>query len=196
MKRKIALLYCPGIISLFAVISCASTTLTQVWKDENYHGGYFKKILVIGVSANPEIRRFYEDEFVMQLKTRGADAIPSHTIIPSDKVLHKDTVVSKSKVLGVDSVLITQLLEKEKAVSYSPMRSYSDLSGYSSTVRRTVVQGKIFSLETNLFEIKTEKLIWSTRSDTLIDFGSTGDKEIKTLVTVIITNLSDEKLLQ
>jgi hypothetical protein len=43
-----------------------------------------RKMLVIGVSRQPIIRRAFEDEFVAKLKAAGVDAAPSYHSIPED----------------------------------------------------------------------------------------------------------------
>ena len=100
--------------SLMFAVSCSTTTLKTVWKDDNYQGGKLKEVLIIGVAKNQTIRRLFEDEFASQLKDHRLEAIASYTIIPSEGMLDKSTVDSKVKTLGVDTVLVTSLVEKTK----------------------------------------------------------------------------------
>jgi len=39
----------------------------------------------MGISSKPDVRRFFEDEFVRELKARGTSAIASYTVIPAKK---------------------------------------------------------------------------------------------------------------
>ena len=52
---------------------------------------------------------------------------------------------------------------------------------------------EVVSLETNLYETETGKLIWSAFSDTYV--GTASEQEIKSFVEVIIKSLSDNQLI-
>jgi hypothetical protein len=181
------------------VTSCASTTSTTkiktVWRDANYQGGHLKKILVIGVSKKPALRRLFEDEFVGQLKMKGAGAVASYTILPSEQMLNKEVIVSKIEGLEIDAVLITRLIERRKerqSVAAPRHRNYYGHYNYSYNARRTFTN-KYVTLESNIYETESENLIWSAVSDTwVID---PDDETIRSFIKVITDNLSEEKLL-
>jgi len=52
MKTKMIAYVSLVILTLFVFISCATTTLTAVWRGEDYKGPV-KKIAVIGVAKKP-----------------------------------------------------------------------------------------------------------------------------------------------
>jgi len=52
------------IIALVIIAACAPTTLKSVWRDDAYHGGHLKKVLIIGVDRNVTVKALLEDEFV------------------------------------------------------------------------------------------------------------------------------------
>ena len=56
---------------------CSSTQIKSVWKDPSYLGRP-QRVMVIGVFKEPITRRIVEDEFTLQLKTKGLDAISSN----------------------------------------------------------------------------------------------------------------------
>ena len=59
------------------------------------------------------------------------------------------------------------------------------------------MQDEIVVLETNLYEAKTDKLIWSALSDTFVetfDRGSSGEM-IKSFIQVIIKKLSEDRVI-
>lgn len=194
-------------IAALVLNSCASTTLTSVWKDENYRIGNIKKVLIIGFSEKPAVGRFFEDEFKSQMTPLGIEAISSYTVIPDEKLSDKAFLEAQAKDLRVDAVLITRLVDKKTVQSYFPPETtYMGPSGYSTgwptycyncyqaiTRPGYTVENEIVSLETNLYEARTDKLIWSALSDTFAE--SDKDDYIKSFISVILKRLLDDKIL-
>ena len=194
MKQRIYFnLFILTIISLLLVTSCASTKLYSVWRDEGY-SGHIKKVFIIGASPKPVIRRIFEREFVNQLKSHGVDAVASNQVIPSDKMLDKETIVSKIKDLDIDTILITRLAEKKTIT-----RDFSDwygYYGYHSRLHKKVFKEELVSLETNLYEVRTERLIWSASSETVLMEERSIYRNIQSLVKVMVKQLSEEKFIK
>jgi len=194
-------------MAALVLTSCASTTLTSVWKDENYRIGNIKKVLIIVLSEKPAVRRFFEDEFKSQMTLFSMDAVSSYTVIPDEKLSDKEFLAAQTKDLRVDAVLITRLVDKKTIQSYVPPETtYVGPSGYSAgwptynynysqpiTRPGYTVENEMLSLETNLYEARTDKLIWSALSDTYTEGGK--DEYIKSFTSVIIKRLSDDKIL-
>jgi hypothetical protein len=59
------------------------------------------------------------------------------------------------------------------------------------------VQDEIVSLETNLYDSQTDKLIWSALSDTFIGTleGGVDNSSIKSFIQVIINKLSADNMI-
>jgi hypothetical protein len=171
-------------LKLFAVIfiagvltsSCASTKLTTTWVDKDYKGKPFSDFLVIGVSDSVSVRRSFEEKFVEQLTQAGVDAIPSADAvdIQADKKLKKEEILEAVRKNQNDAVIITHLIGVEKKKVYNPPppvlhRGWYD--GYAS-VYGYVHQPGYYStetfvrLETSVYDVKTEKPIWSGQSET------------------------------
>jgi hypothetical protein len=165
------------ILSIAGVItsSCASTKLTHTWVHEDYKGKAFSHFLVIGVSDQKPLRLSFEEKFVEQLKQAGVDAVSSTDSIdiPADKKLEKEEILEAVQRNQNDAVIVTHLVGVEKEEVYNPPSGvrrgyygYYRLSydimhrpGYSTT--QTFVR-----LETNVYDVKTEKPIWSGQSET------------------------------
>ena len=165
-----------AICSCVLIIACASTKLTHTWVDETHRGKLLSNILVIGVTykEKEEVRLWFEDEFATQLRATGIEAISigDAISIPDDLELEKDEILKAVNKFNNDAVIITHLAGKGEKVSYTrPMRlsggqygdhgrahGYVPNTGYSKT--DTTVR-----LVTNLYDVKTEKLIWSGHSE-------------------------------
>ena len=184
---------------VFLIISCAGTELTQKQVDDAYKGKPVSDILVIAITGNEHNRRSYEKKFVAQLKSVGVDAVSSEEAIPmpADLELKKETIIKAVNQYENDAVIITHLIGKEEKDVYTRGGSahrgfygfyhsrYSD-PGYSST--STTVR-----LETNLYDVKTEKLIWSGKSKTWSKDST--DQIINDVINAVINNLQKNKLI-
>jgi len=194
-----------GCLFSFAVlfISCAGTELTQNKIDETaYKGKPVSDILIIAITGNEHNRRSFEKKFVARLKSVGVDAISSEEAIPmpANLELKKETILNAVNQYENDAVIITHLIGKEKKDVYtrggSPhggyygyyrsRYSYAHDPGYSST--STAVR-----LETNLYEVKTEKLIWSGKSDSWS--RDSKDQIINDVIKAVINDLQKNGLI-
>ena len=53
--------------------SCATTKMTDVWKDDNYRGT-IRKVVVIGIFKEPDTRKIFEDDAGRKRKHLGRAA--------------------------------------------------------------------------------------------------------------------------
>jgi hypothetical protein len=165
-----------------------------VWRDDGYQGR-LDKILVMGISDRDTIKRFFEAEFVKELKTRGAVAVEAYTVFPAGEMLTKDTMASKLNDMDIHSVIITRVVEKKTVDTYVPGQMYPHYSrsyGYARSPGYSV-KDEVVVLETSIYDVKNEKLIWSALSDTFVEGSS--DKLIQEFIKLIIDNLAKQNLL-
>ena len=149
MKNRFWLLI--SLVLIFAAASCATTTLTQVWKDPNLKMEPIKKIMVVGIAKDPATRRLFEDDFAQRLAAHGVSVIKSYEVITLEELNDKKGAAEKIRSLGADAVLATRLINKEtvetyypSSYGYAPMGAYGMWGGYygvgySSMMRLPVI---------------------------------------------------------
>jgi hypothetical protein len=202
MKQSSVKWFCYLFSFVFLIISCAGTELTHEQVNEDYKGGPASNILVIAITGNEDSRRSYEREFVAQLESAGVKAISSEDAIPmpADLEMKKETILNAVNQFENDAVIITHLVDKEEKEiytrgghphrgfygSYRSRYSWTHDPGYSSS-------SKTLRLETNLYDVKTEKLIWSGQSKTLSKDSKY--QIINDVIKVVINDLQKNKLL-
>ncbi len=201
MRRKRKLVcFLLSICSLF-VTSCATTTITDSWKDKAYQGNA-QNIVVIMVARTQDLRNMFEGRFVAELRARGNNATQSYKIVPFEQLQDKELVKSRIKSTEADTVLIARLVGSKTIESYVPGAvhgmpiAYSYWGTYYEIVN--VDYGytgdtEVAYIETNLYDVKTEKLIWSAHSKTE---RSKGEQHlINTFIDILIKKLSSDKLI-
>ena len=187
----------------FLFTACAGTKLTDTWVDKAHKGNQLSNILVIGFTfeGNEEVRQKFENSFVKQLIAAGIEAESSMDTIPSppDMELKKDEILDAVKKFNSDGVIITHLVGKDTkhTVTYQhSIHSSSDLFFFyrSAYDRRGYSRSsETVYLETNLYDVKTEKLIWSGQSKTFKP--DSYNQMFNDLVSKVIEDLKKNNLI-
>jgi hypothetical protein len=136
--------------------------------------------MVIAVSNTPAIRRLLEDEFVKELKDYETDAIVSYTALPDQSVANKGAINTKAKEVGVDTVLITKVVGRKTGTKDSLWATYPN---------------EYIDTETNIYDVKSGKLIWTASSETWIRDTASEESQIRAFVKVIVKRLSEQELV-
>jgi hypothetical protein len=184
----------------FLLTSCATTTLTTVWKDEAFHGPV-KKVVVVGAFRRPTARNLFEDEFARQLKAHGVEAIASYTIVPIDELSEKDLLMDRIRETGADAALVTRMVDKKTVESYVPgqvyvvPRHYRRWGTYFDYIYTPgyMVREEYAYAETNIYETNSGDLIWSAMSRTLLS----GEKQdlIRSFVNTMVGRMAGDNLI-
>ncbi len=163
-------------VGLLGLAGCASTSLTNQWKNPSYSGPPIKKVLVVGVTKQPGPRRVFEDEFAAALKAAGVDALPSYTLIKEDGQADESVVRQAVREARADGVLVTRLVKVEQKTQispgyYGPTPAVGFYGWYSSAwvgyyEPPTVYQYDVVTAETSLYGLRADELIWSGTTET------------------------------
>lgn len=161
--------------------------------------------MVLGIAKDPANRKFFEDEFVRELKARGVDAIASYALLPETK--QKDTVAIAEKISeqGSDAVLVTRLVSKQGAQIYVPGTVYRpniyydtwvDYFGYSYQalfMKDAVADDELALLETNVYDAMNKNMIWAGTSET--EMLGSDQITIKATIGAMVSSMAGQKLL-
>ena len=170
--------------------SCSSTKLEKSWADPSFNAATtepFKKVLIFAPLKDAASQRTAEDKIAAQFKEKSA-AVPSYTYLqPSDT---NQTVLDQKLIKdGFDGVISMQLKEVEKSTSYvqgttyGGYHGYRGYYGYGAYSPGYYTEDKTFFVETNLYSIRDNKLLWSgtTSSINPSKFDKTMDEIIYTV---------------
>jgi hypothetical protein len=165
-----------------------STKLEKSWADPTFNTTTtkpFTKVLIIAPLKDASSQRSAEDKIAKQLK-QGV-GVQSYTYLSiADSV--KEVVDAKLLKDGFDGIITMQLKEVEKSTSYVQGTSYGGYGyrgyyGYGSYSPGYYEENKTFMVETNLFSIRENKLLWSGTTSSLnpTSFDKTMDEIIYTI---------------
>jgi hypothetical protein len=168
-----------GGISLVLLLSaCASTRVTDSWKDPAATPFEFKKVVVIAISSDQSVRRLVEDELARQI-TR-AQAVPAYQVLGDDEVRDVSRVRAKLAEAGFDAAVTFRIIGAKDRVSWQPGAfpgPYYSFAGYQAWAWPAVYDpgylrtDTYVSAETNVYSLSDGKLLWSGLSETFNPAG-------------------------
>ena len=187
-----------------------STKLVASWKNPEYSGPRFHRILVLGMSANPGVRADFEDALSKLVARDGVEAIPGNTILlrPEGTQLDLNYLKTQIKEFKIDAVIVSRLVKVETTTTYIPGHAYAvpypyyrSFYGYYGAVYPVVYspdylrQDKTVRVETNVYAASTPdgELVWTGVSDTFNP--SSADKVIDGLSKLLVKELQKESVL-
>jgi hypothetical protein len=169
---------------LLFLTSCSSTQFLSLWKDQTYQR-HAEKIMVVGLSQGLADRRLFEDEFVRDVKNHGAEAIASYTVLQDASLTDSNAIDTRAEGMGADAVLISRVTgtQAEDVLFASPVVPHEFTDIY-------------VNIQTNLYEVKTHRLLWTASTKTWVRAGFLDKYGIRSLVKAIIKKMSQEGLLR
>ena len=172
------------LLGALGVAGCASTTeLTSTWTQPGVTPKPYRNLVVFGVAAKPNVRRAFEDSFVAALKARGVKARAGSGLLFDGGLGDVNAVKRAVEQSGADGVIVTHLVGERTQTVHVPTYSYVNPSLYGSlypyyqrvygyvTEPGYYATYPVLQLETNLYDVPRQKLVWSARSQTM-DPGS------------------------
>jgi hypothetical protein len=188
---------------VLTLLGCSSTKIVSQWENPQHVPARFTRLLVIGVSQQPGLRRAFEDEFVARLKAAGVDAVASYVSIPEDGQVEEARLQEAVRQSGADGVLMTRLVRVERRTEvapgyYSPSLGFGMYPWYSAGwvgyyEPPRVYQYDVYISETSLYDVTHNRLVWSGTVQTRAPGDL--DKAIARYVETVIKALKKEQVL-
>jgi hypothetical protein len=172
--------------AILVVAACGSTTsITGSYKAPGVGEVGYKKVFVSALNDKIAVRQSVESEIANYLNSKGYTAVKSTDIFPanfhsSGNDKDKDAVLKAIRETNADGILTLALVNKENETRYVPGSGGYPVGGYYGTFGAYYGYGynsfyspgyytndKIYYVETNLYDAKTENLVWSAQSKTV-----------------------------
>ncbi|MBP7866876.1 MAG: hypothetical protein KA419_13115 [Acidobacteria bacterium] len=164
-----------------------------------------KKVAVFVVSADESMRQGPEETLATELRSRGVDGVAGYTVLPVELTRNTENAKAFLKRVGITYAIMVRLAGKEEEINYVPgttwyarpyYPSFWGYWNYSWAVVGTpgyVYSQTVVSLETLVYSIEEDKLLWAGASRTT-DQGDIR-KEVKKLVAAVGKQIRKDGLL-
>lgn len=172
----------------FAILlnGCSPTqSITGSWVNrEALPKGTYKSIFIVVISQNNEANSIVETMLAKKLESRGPKAVKSSDFFPlnlsATKRVSKEQMDDAIKKSGCDAVMTVALLDVRTEHHYQPGTAYYPMTygfygsyyGYYNYYYPAVyspgyyTSEKVYYMESNFYDLASDKLIWSVQSET------------------------------
>lgn len=205
---KIKLFFAALTISLFTACS-PSTQLVKTWSDPSLNGATVKtynKVLVIAQLKDDSSRRIAEDKMVAS--SPKGNFVASYNYLKPSQQDH-NLVVSELLKDGIEAIILMRLTDIEKTTDYVQGSTYYGGWGYGPgfyggygygygggyySTPGYYEENKTYYVETNIYDVKSNKLLWSGTTSTLNP--SKANETIDDIILAIKTELNNKGLIK
>jgi hypothetical protein len=194
-----------AIVSVTLALSGCSTVTTPIvseWRNPAYASGPFKRIMVGGPSGQTSVRRNFEDDFVVQLRAVGVDAMPSYQYLSEDEGIDENKLKEAAQKVRANGVLFVRSVKTEQKTNYGTAfpnvsfgiagpnvgAAWSGLPVASGPYRYNE-----YTLDTALYDVAKSELVWSGTTRTAEPDNV--QTAIKSYVQAVIKALDAQNLL-
>ncbi|MEJ2137783.1 MAG: hypothetical protein P8X86_21410 [Desulfofustis sp.] len=200
------------------ITACSSTDMTTSWTNSDFKGP-IGKVYVVGIAKDEMNRRIFEDAFSNQFFSERVSSEASYRDITFSKEINKEALAKNMAERGCDAVVLTRLIGQRKETVTTPVydpvylpgpyyggygrynrpRHYGSWGSYYghplafSYVPTTTTERIILTVESVMYDLKTEQLIWSAQYETAVE-GSI-DKMIGKFVEEVAKDLKRKKII-
>jgi len=195
-----------GLMVMLFTASCATTRTLHVWKDEG-QTQKLGKTMIFAIADMERMRDHMEDMLAWRLRDNGIDALASNKVIPHlGTKPDREAIAAKVRELGFSNVVVIRAVSKDEysqvisgGVYIVPVSYYSGWSSfYVDSYAFVAYPGsaydvEFFTLVTNIYDVSSEKLVWSYLSKTKVETSREG--AINPFIETIIKQLEKSKLL-
>ena len=190
------------LVALVGVAAClAPTKLTASWKAPGTTEVRFKKVLVAAQTPDLTRRRTMED----LLAKRIENSTPSYSLLNEEEV--KDGNRARAKVVagGFDGAVVVRFVGTESQTTYVPGTAYWGPAPYGAMwgywgygwgaaySPGYLTTDTVVTLESNIYDVTKEALIWSSRSET-ISPGSINEL-MQSVIETTVREMRKQKVL-
>ncbi len=201
MTRRTAVMLA---LSSFASVAEAGTKFKSTWKapdaaPTNFRG---QKVAALVMLEDEKTRIGVEDTLAYALSSRGVQGVAAHSLVPPGELKDKERVRARLDQAGVAGAVVLRSVNKTSQLSegaaywvgsYSAFSSYYG-SGWGGVYNPGyVTMDNLFLVETLIFDVKADKLLWGGLSVT--KNPKRVDEFMKDLVSSVAKQLEKEKLV-
>jgi len=165
-----------ALVLVVGAAGCATTSFRSTWKDPTaqpitLHG---QRVAAFVITPNESQRRAGEDILAGELSARGLQGIPGYRLTGARPVRDSEVLRRDLDRAGVEGTVIMRVVDRRQEVNYVPggpyygsMYGYWDYGWGATAYPGYVSTDTIVSVETLLYSVRQDKLLWGGVSETI-----------------------------
>ena len=174
MRRAVTVII--GVV-LVSVSVHAGTKYKTTWRASEVGPQSFagKKVAAVVISNDESLRMSSEEALVRELAARGVDGVPAYRIVPKEALRKAETARPFFERAALEGVIVLRPVSVNQEQTYTPSTwatpYYGTLWGYygygwGSVSTGYVTNTTVLTVETMIFSIAKDRLIWAGVSET------------------------------
>ncbi len=202
-----------ALCSLAALLcACAATSIKKTWKSPDCQNPV-GKIAVLTIEERGLLRQGFENRYVAQLTKAGATAMTTYNLLSLDEIKQdKRAAAEVLRTNGAEALVILRLVDSSTsyfetqpggpryAATFTGTDSlywydyytvaFTDISPTYGSMKQRVF------LETSLYDMKTEKCLWTALTQTVAGDNTDRVAEMDPLVHKIVTAMHTDGVIR
>jgi len=175
--KRVLIATLPAVVAAVAVLS-AAPEFKSVWRSPEAAKVSFagKKVAALVITQDDSLRVAGEESLVRELTARGMQAVATYRMAPKEELQSAERAKGWFERANVDGVIALRPVSSEKRISYNDSLwmspSYNTFWGYYGYGYSTVVvigdvpKDTVVTVETLIFSVPTNQLLWAGVSET------------------------------
>jgi hypothetical protein len=165
-----------AVMTIAGTVLAAGPEFKNVWRSPDAAQVSFagRKVAALVITQDETLRIAGEEVLMRELSELGVNATATYRIAPKEQLQSVDGAKVWFKKAGVEGVVAIRPISNEQRLTYNSSLwlspSYSTFWGYYgygySTVIGTVDRDTVITVETLIFSIERDQLIWAAVSET------------------------------
>jgi hypothetical protein len=184
----------------------AGTKFKSSWKPPDASPVNFRgqKVAAVVMLSDEKTRVGIEDELAYALRSRGVEGVAAHTLVPPGEMKDKERARARLDEAGVAGAVVLRSVNKTQELSETPgsywvtnYYSFTDFYGWGwggIYDPGYVKMDNVFWVETLVFDVKANKLLWAALSET--KNPKRADEFMSDLVSAAAKQLQKEGLVR
>lgn len=188
---------------LAVTLACAtggSPEFETSWRDPKVSAFHFRRLLVSYATSDDQTRRRVEDKLARQLP----NAYAAYRVAPDLNTRDQPGATALLREKLFDGAVVMRVVDVKDRTTYVPLSTW--YTGHPSfytywgsswgMVQRPgyVVNDRVVSVETAIYSIKEDKLVWAARTRTLN--ATSPSKLVDETVDAVVNHLRSQQLVQ
>ena len=172
------------ILSAAFLTGCATTGFVSTWKapDAAPLHPIGSKVAAVVMMGNEAARRAAEDALAREITARGAQGVPMYSVLKEGRPDNEQAARAALEAGGFDGAVVMRPVSKEKEISSTPAMYTGPMYGgywggyygygwgtpwgYGPVAGGEIRTDTIVSLETLVYSLKQNKLVWGGQTRT------------------------------
>ena len=163
---------------------------------------FYKKVIVVGITQDRQVRHHFENKFVSHLRSRGMEGVTSYSLVPDLTALpDREEIRAAIREMAIDGAISVRPISLKDRTEEEWSAAWKGALGPSLKLR-DVIRGtepialekvKLYGIEIAVWDAGVGALVWAGRTDPykrkqLRDSGGV-------FVTTVLNLLEDQKVL-